>query len=247
MNVDSLRTLLAAVQAGDLAVSDALSRLRKLPFEDIGFARIDHHRSLRTGAPEVVFAEGKTAEQVVAIVARMVASETNVLVTRLDPEKAEHLHGGSYDEASRTWTRRCGDFRDNGRGLVTVACAGTSDLPVAREALITLEMTGNRTELIADVGVAGLQRLLSVRERLANSEVIIAVAGMEGALPGVMAGLIDRPVIGVPTSVGYGTGALGLSAILTMLNSCAAGLTVVNIDNGFGAAMAASAINRRRE
>jgi len=247
MNVESLRTLLLAVQQGEVPIEDALSKLRTLPFEDMGIARIDHHRSLRTGAPEVVFAEGKTGDQVRQIVERMVKAQTNVLVTRLDAEKAAHLQGGSYDESARTWTRRYAPFQDTGRGMITVVCAGTSDLPVAREAMITAQMMGNRTELITDVGVAGLHRVLSVKERLGQAEVIIAVAGMEGALPGVVTGLIDRPVIAVPTSIGYGTGVGGFSAMLTMLNSCAAGLTVVNIDNGFGAAMAASSINRRRK
>jgi pyridinium-3,5-biscarboxylic acid mononucleotide synthase len=246
MNLDALRALLGAVEAGESSVDDALDRLRNLPFEDVGFARIDHHRSLRTGAPEVVFAEGKTAEQVAAIVDHMLAAECDVLVTRLDAEKAGALPEDGYDAVARTWARRIGAFNDRGRGLVRVVCAGTSDLPVAQEALVTLGMMGNRAELTTDVGVAGLHRILSVRHELAEAEVIIAVAGMEGALPGVVAGLLDRPVIAVPTSVGYGTGAGGYAALLTMLNSCAPGLTVVNIDNGFGAAMAASAMNRRR-
>ncbi len=247
MNLDSLRALLVAVQSGDTSLDDALTRLRKLPFEDVGYARIDHHRPLRTGAPEVVFAEGKTAEQVAGIVEHMLAANSDVLVTRLSSEKAKALPADGYDAVARTWSRRVGAFVDRGRGRVQVVCAGTSDLPVAQEALVTLEMMGNRATLTTDVGVAGLHRILAVRDELAEAEAIITVAGMEGALPGVVAGLVDRPVIAVPTSVGYGTGAGGFAALLTMLNSCAPGLTVVNIDNGFGAAMAASAMNRRRE
>lgn len=246
MNLDVLRALLDAVQSGESSVDSAMERLRDLPFEDVGIARIDHHRALRTGAPEVVFAESKTASQVEAIVAAMLAAGTDVLVTRLSAEKAAGLDPAGYDPVARTWAQRQGEFEDRGRGLVRVVCAGTSDLPVAQEALVTLSMMGNRAELTTDVGVAGLHRILSVKDELAEAEVVIAVAGMEGALPGVIAGLIDRPVIAVPTSVGYGTGTGGISALLTMLNSCAPGLSVVNIDNGFGAAMCASSINRRR-
>lgn len=246
MNLDALRALLGAVHDGESSVDEALVRLRNLPFEDVGYARIDHHRALRTGAPEVVFAEGKTAAQVEGIVDRMIAGENDVLVTRLSAEKAAGLPPEGYDAVARTWSHRAGPFVDGGRGLVRVVCAGTSDLPVAQEAIVTLYMMGNRAELTTDVGVAGLHRILAVRDELAAAEVIVCVAGMEGALPGVVAGLVDRPVIAVPTSVGYGTGSGGFAALLTMLNSCAPGLSVVNIDNGFGAAMAASAINRRR-
>ncbi len=271
MNQENLRQLLASVQSGDTPVEDALDSLRQLPYEDLGFARVDHHRALRTGHPEVIFAEGKTASQVAKITQVMVERGTNTLVTRLAATKWEKLRPGllealeefsegalredsnleeawtwHYDELGRTLAVRPQAFVDHGRGWIAVVCAGTSDLPVGREALVTAHMLGNRVELITDVGVAGLHRLLDQREKLSQAEVIITVAGMEGALSGVLAGLVDRPVLGVPTSVGYGASFGGLSALLTMLNSCAAGLAVVNIDNGFGAAVAASQINRNR-
>ena len=261
MDKDDIRGLLEQVKGGDVDVESALGVLKAMPFEDIGVATIDHHRALRTGMPEVVFGESKTASQVVAIVEAMAARGSDVLVTRLSSEKAASidqaltgrreagvaLPGWSYDPQGRTLVMRSKAFRDLGRGLISVVCAGTSDLPVAREALITAELMNNRCELLVDVGVAGLHRLLPHRERLSRSEVVIAVAGMEGALPGVLAGLIGRPVIGVPTSVGYGTSFGGVSAILTMLNSCAPGVTVVNIDNGYGAAAAATLANRKRD
>lgn len=260
MNRDNILKLLHELKSGEQSVDGALEILEKLPYEDIGYARIDHHRQLRTGMPEVVFGEGKTPAQVAGIVERMTARGSNVLVTRLSQAQADEacaqlerrraegveLPAWAYDAAGRTLSLRVSPFQDVGRGEVIVACAGTSDLPVAREALVTAEMMNNRVSLLTDIGVAGLHRLLSQLERLQSAEVIIAVAGMEGALPGVMAGLVSRPVIGVPVSVGYGASYGGTSALLTMLNSCAPGLTVVNIDNGYGAAAAASQINRVR-
>ncbi len=261
MDRRDIKALLDRVSAGHLAVDSALDALTAMPFEDIGVAQIDHHRALRTGMPEVIFGEGKTSAQIAAIVLAMVARGGNVLATRVSSEKAaqvsdlldarreagDPLPDWSYDVEARTFSMRQRPFEDMGRGLVSVVCAGTSDLPVAREAVVTAEMMNNRCELIVDVGVAGLHRVLAHRERLVRSEVIIAVAGMEGALTGVIAGLVGRPVIGVPTSVGYGVSFSGVSALLTMLNSCAPGVTVVNIDNGYGAAAAATLINRRRE
>ncbi|MBH24491.1 MAG: 1-(5-phosphoribosyl)-5-amino-4-imidazole-carboxylate carboxylase [Myxococcales bacterium] len=260
MDRNNLRALLTELSTGQRDINSTLSLLEKLPYEDIGFARIDHHRQIRTGMPEVVFGEGKTSEQVAQIVELMAQRGSNVLVTRLASEPAEEvlslltrrkaegveLPDWTYDAVARTLALRARPFEDMGRGEVIVACAGTSDLPVAREAANTAEMMNNRVALIADIGVAGLHRLLDQRDRLMEAEVIIAVAGMEGALPGVMAGLVDRPGIGGPGSVGYGANFGGLSALLTMLNSCAPGLSVVNIDNGYGAAAAAAQINRAR-
>ncbi len=261
MDREDVKALLARVKSGQTDVDAAADALAAMPFEDIGVARIDHHRALRTGMPEVIFAESKTAEQIALIVVAMAARGSDVLATRIDAQKAakidallqaERVEGKKlpdwdYDPMARTLALRSKPFVDQGRGMVRVVCAGTSDLPVAQEALVTARMMNNRTELITDVGVAGLHRLLSVRETLCQDEVIIAVAGMEGALPGVMAGLVGRPVIAVPTSVGYGAAFEGVSALLTMLNSCAPGVTVVNIDNGYGAAAAATLINRRRD
>lgn len=264
MNQDLLHALLTKVRSGDVDVEHALEQLKELPYENIDFARIDHHRQLRTGMPEVVFGENKIAEHIARIVEVMARRGSNVLVTRVDAAKAAAvdalLHEAqakagddvpplpewSYDTMARTLALRSTPFEDRGRGEVAVVAAGTSDLPVAREALITAQMMDNHATLLTDVGVAGLHRLLDHRERIGQAEVVIAVAGMEGALPGVLAGLIDRPIIGVPVNVGYGTGKGGFSALLTMLNSCAPGLTVVNIDNGYGAAAAASQINRAR-
>ncbi len=257
MNREHLRHLLEAFEQGSLDIDGALSALERLPYEDVGFARIDHHRQLRTGAPEVIFAQGKTAPQVAHLVHTMHGRGTDVMATRLDADKARDAvdfwrqqgwgePAWNYDAVSRVLVWRQGEFVDRGRGHIAVVCAGTSDIPVAQEALRTAEFLGNRCELTTDVGVAGLHRLLSVREKLSQAEVIVAVAGMEGALPGVLTGLVDRPVIGVPVSVGYGVSQGGFAALATMLSSCAAGLTVVNIDNGFGAAIAASSINRKR-
>lgn len=260
MHEENLRDLLLALQSGATDIESAVSELSRLPYEDIGYARVDHHRALRTGMAEVVFAPGKTVTQIAGIVATMAAQKTGILVSRLEADAAgevltrledrrragERIPAAVYHEMARSLVVRSRPFEDRGRGTVAVVCAGTSDLPVATEALVTAEFFDNRAALITDVGVAGMHRLLSVKEKIADAEVIIAVAGMEGALPGVLAGLVARPIIGVPTSTGYGAAFGGVSALLTMLNSCAPGVTVVNIDNGYGAAAAATKINRRR-
>jgi NCAIR mutase (PurE)-related protein len=249
MDRERVAELLDAVRRGTCPVDEALERLRALPYEDLGFARIDHHRGLRNGFPEVVFGQGKTSEQIVAIAERLAAAGSNVLVTRVAPEAAASLvaavPGFEHHALARVALRRARPVEDLGAGTVLVVSAGTADLPVAEEAAITAELMGNRVERLHDVGVSGLHRLLAERERLWAAAVLIVVAGMEGALPSVVGGLVDRPVIAVPTSVGYGTSMQGLAALLAMLNTCAAGVTVVNIDNGFGAAAAAARINRR--
>ena len=215
-------------------------------FEDLGFARVDQHRPLRQGFPEVVWGQGKTPEQVAAIAERIVAAGDSLLVTRTSREAYEQVRlrvpDAAFDEQARVIAFRQGD-QARGRGTILVAAAGTSDLPVAEEAAITAEVMGNDVDRLYDVGVAGLHRLLSAGARLAAARVLIVVAGMEGALPSVVGGLVQAPVIAVPTSVGYGASFQGLTALLAMLNSCAMGVAVVNIDNGFGAAAIASAIN----
>jgi NCAIR mutase (PurE)-related protein len=248
MTEDSIREILENVAASRLSAADALARLRNLPFEDLGFARIDQHRSLRRGVPEVIFGAGKTAEQIAAIGARVAAAGTNVLITRLDADKARavkrRLRRLVYDEVARIGTIIVKPAARIGHGPVAVVSAGTSDQPVAEEAAVCADLFGNRVERIYDVGVAGLHRLTAALGELRAASVLIVVAGMEGALPSVVAGLLDKPVIAVPTSVGYGASFGGLAALLGMLNSCASGVTVVNIDNGFGAALAATLINR---
>ena len=244
--------LVEDLAAGRLSPEQGLDRLRDLPQENLGFARLDHHRPLRTGLPEVVYGAGKTAEQIVGIVARMKPRGHPVLVTRLSAEvfgacgrdlDAGHDVPGTYDPLSRTWRWSPSPVAPTGAGTVAVLCAGTSDLPVAEEAAITLELFGNRVERVTDVGVAGLHRLVEHLPRLRAARVLVVVAGMEGALPSVVAGLVRCPVIAVPTSIGYGASFGGLAALLAMLNSCAPGVTVVNIDNGFGAACAAHLVN----
>ena len=248
MNGKELEQLLADVARGATTVAEAASRLHHLPYEDIGFARIDHHRALRKGFPEVIFGQGKTAGQILAILERMTGRESVVLVTRLDPPKAERVlaryPGALYDEAARmlVWHRQAP--RIVGQGTILVLAAGTSDLGVAREAALTAEAMGNRVETLIDVGVAGIHRLMAHRERIQDAAVLVVVAGMEGALPSVVAGMVARPVIAVPTSVGYGTSFGGLTALLAMLNSCSSNVAVVNIDNGFGAGYMAAVINR---
>ena len=251
MDSNDLKHLLTAVQAGELSIDEGLERLRALPFEDIGIAMIDHHRALRQGVPEVVLGESKSAGQIATIVQHMAAHGDNVLVTRISSEKAEILAknhaNGKYDPTARTFALQQKSFEDLGRGKVLIICAGTSDLPVAKEAAVTARMFNNQVEELVDVGVAGIHRLLAHTAALREATVIIVVAGMEGALPSVVGGLVDIPVIAVPTSVGYGASFNGIAALLGMLNSCAGGITVVNIDNGFGAAFAATRINRRKE
>jgi pyridinium-3,5-biscarboxylic acid mononucleotide synthase len=246
MDKDVLRRLLDDVQAGRLGVDAAVGRLAGLPFEDLGFAKVDHHRALRAGGPEAVFCPGKSPEMVVAIVGRLAAHHANVLATRCDPATAAAVEAAGlpylYHAPARLLVVR--PERVDGVGLIVVAAAGTADLPVAEEAALVAEALGNRVERLADCGVAGLHRLLVHRELLSEANVVVAVAGMEGALPSVIGGLIDRPVIAVPTSIGYGASLNGLAALLAMLNSCAPGVSVVNIDNGYGAAHQASQINR---
>ena len=250
MNRTHLRALLQDVQAQRITPDEAHERLlqvlRQAPFEDLGFARVDHHRSVRQGFPEVVFAPGKTTEQIAAISQRIVEAGHTLLVTRTDHAAfaavARQVPDAVFDPVARTITRRSADAPP-GRGVILVAAAGTADLPVAEEAVITAEVMGNRVDRLYDVGVAGLHRLLAEHHRLTTARVVIVVAGMEGALPSVIGGLVDVPVIAVPTSVGYGASFGGLAALLGMLNTCASGVSVVNIDNGFGAAAIASSIN----
>jgi NCAIR mutase (PurE)-related protein len=250
MDRRTLQELLTAVQGGACSVDEALERLRRLPYEDLGFAKLDHHRGLRNGFPEVVLGEGKDAAQVVEIAGRLRAMGGDVLVTRLGADAARELlaavPGFRYHPGARVAWHRARDAAPTGRGTVLVVTAGTADLPVAEEAAISAELMGNAVERLYDVGVAGIHRLLDGHDRLWNAAVLIVVAGMEGALPSVVGGLVDRPVIAVPTSVGYGTSLGGLAALLGMLNTCAAGVVVVNIDNGFGAAAAATRINQQR-
>ena len=235
------------VRAGALDVDAAMERMRHLPFEDLGFAKIDHHRALRHGIPEVVFGKGKTPDQVAAIFAKLAAHASNLLVTRADAATADRLRR-DYPEAEyfsasgavRLWR----DRTVSGKGKIAVVCAGTSDLFVAEEAQVTAEVMGYQVDAIHDVGVAGIHRLMHNRERLAEARVVVVCAGMEGALPSVVGGMVSGPVIAVPTSVGYGASFQGLAALLAMLNSCASNVTVVNIDNGFGAGYVASLINR---
>jgi len=248
MSPDRLRDLLAQVSAGALSADDALEQLKGLPFEDLGFAKVDHHRPLRTGFPEVIFGAGKTPAQIVEIARSLNDRAQNVLITRIDASVAEHLRTAfpelSYSPHARVATIIHTPPETVGRGLVLVIAAGTSDIPVAEEAALTAELLGNRVERVHDVGISGIHRLFAHQDRLRAAAVLIVVAGMEGALPSVVAGLVDKPVIAVPTSIGYGASFGGLAALLAMLNSCAAGVTVVNIDNGFGAGVAASLINR---
>lgn len=248
MNRDDLRTLLAKVRAGKVNVDRALETLKTLPFEDIGCAHIDHHRHLRQGAPETIFGAGKTAAQIRAIMEKMLAQKNNILVTRLEAEKVRPLKRAfpkaKYHPQSRTLTLVSRPVAVEGKGTILVVCAGTSDIPVAEEAMVTARMMGNRVDHLFDVGVAGIHRLMGRKEKIFSAHVLIVVAGMEGALPSVIGGLVDRPVIAVPTSVGYGSNFGGITALLAMLNSCASGIAVVNIDNGYGAAHIASLINR---
>jgi len=250
MDRDDLKKLLGQVATGRMTPERALERLRHMPFEDLGFAKIDHHRALRQGYAEVVFARGKTPAQVAAIVKRMLAgrgAKQNVLVTRADTKTYAAVkrvaRTAKFHPLSGVITvQRSREIR--GKGLILVVTAGTSDIPVAEEALLTAEMMGNRAEALYDVGVAGLHRLLEHKGKIDAARVIICVAGMEGALPSVVGGLVGVPVIAVPTSTGYGASFGGVAALLGMLNSCASNVSVVNIDNGFGAACVANVINR---
>lgn len=249
MDPERLRKLLEQVRAGATDVEGALQQLRRLPFQDLGFAHVDHHRALRQGVPEVIFGEGKTAPQIAGVARSLVEAGQPVLVTRLDSAKAEELSvllpELAYHELSRTASHSSGEIRQRPGEPVLVITAGTSDLPVAAEALETLRMFGVPARGIADVGVAGLHRIVSHLDALDRAPGVIVCAGMEGALASVVGGLVAAPVIAVPTSVGYGASLGGIAALLGMLSSCAAGVTVVNIDNGFGAAMALVRLTRR--
>ncbi len=248
MDRDILKELLIQLKKGEVTVEESLDRLKSLPFEDLDFACIDHHRSLRKGLSEVIFGEGKEVSDILAIMENMLEQEERVLVTRLSPEKAEAILSrfpeSIYYERSRLLTLIKRKMEVACRGTIIVMSAGTSDIPVAEEAAITAEFMGNTVDTIYDVGVSGIHRLLAHRERMMKASVLVVAAGMEGALPSVVGGLIDKPVIAVPTSIGYGASFGGIAALLGMLNSCASGVTVVNIDNGFGAGYAASVINR---
>jgi hypothetical protein len=246
MDRAQIESLLTEVREGRTEVGEALDRLRDLPFEDMGFAKLDHHRALRTGMPEVIFAAGKTTAQVASIFARMTLAGGNVLATRASREMfeavLEQVPHAEFHETARAITLTQAPAKP-GKGTIGVVCAGTSDLPVAEEAVVTARLMGNTVELIADVGVAGIHRLLAQKGALQAARVLIVCAGMEGALPTVVGGMVNAPVIAVPTSVGYGASFGGVAALLGMLNSCAPNVSVVNIDNGFGAASIASQIN----
>ncbi len=248
MNTDLLKKLLEDVKDGRTGVGEALDALKKLPFEDLEFATLDSHRALRQGFPEVVFGQGKSVAQIKAIIKSMAKRKENVLVTRLGPGSGRSLKRAfpkaAYNETARTFFVESHPIASSGKGTVLVISAGTSDVPVAEEAAITAECMGNRVKRLYDVGVAGIHRLLHRKEDLWDANVLIVVAGMEGALPSVVAGLVSRPVVAVPTSIGYGANLGGLTTLMAMLNSCASGVSVVNIDNGFGAAYVASLINR---
>jgi len=247
MTEQRIRSILDSVASGMLSAAAATRELRELPFADLGFAKIDSHRTLRRGVPEVVFGESKSIEQIAAIGKRVLALGTNLIVTRLTAEKAKtlkrRLPGLRYHAEARLGAIIKSKLANRGHGDVMVVSAGTSDIPVAEEAALCAELFGNRVARVYDVGVAGLHRLTANLDALRRASVLIVVAGMEGALPSVVAGLIDKPVIAVPTSVGYGASFGGIAALLGMLNSCASGVTVVNIDNGFGAALSATLIN----
>jgi len=248
MDKDQLIQLLKAVANGKTDAADAAERLEHLAYEDITYAHIDHHRSLRKGFPEVIFGEGKTADQIAGIMEKMKAQENIILVTRIDPEKADvvlsRFPQAVYHSDARMVVLKIRPVKNRGRGSILIISAGTSDIPVAKEAYLTAEAMGNTVATIFDVGVSGIHRLLSHHKAIDQANVLIVVAGMEGALPSVVAGMVDRPVIAVPTSIGYGVNLGGLTALFAMLNSCSSNVAVVNIDNGFGAGYMASAINR---
>lgn len=253
MNEEQLENLLEKVKSGELAINDAVETLRHLPFEDVGFARIDHHRQIRCGFPEVIYCPGKTTEYIIKIFEQLAQKDHNVLATRAGQEVFDALEAtgkfpnAEYDKMART-ILLLQQAPDDTEDYIAIVTAGTADMPVAAEAQITAKAMGQKTELICDVGVAGIHRLLGHAETLdtlRNASVVVVIAGMEGALASVIGGLVDCPVVAVPTSVGYGASFEGMAALLAMLNSCASGVSVVNIDNGFGAAYTASIINRK--
>jgi NCAIR mutase (PurE)-related protein len=248
MDEITLKSMLNAVSKGETSIDEALHALKHLSVEDIGYAHIDHHRSLRKGFPEVIFGQNKSAMQIIGIMERMDPWENIILVTRTNPEKAAIVlsrfkNAQYHDDAQMIYFAK-GSIPIIGKGVIVVITAGTSDIPVAKEAFLTAKAMGNHVETIFDVGVAGIHRLFSHKDMIESASVLVVVAGMEGALPSVVAGLVDRPVIAVPTSVGYGSSFGGLTALLSMLNSCSSNIAVVNIDNGFGAGYMAAMINR---
>lgn len=252
MDKQQLEKLLADVKDGKTGIEEAVQRLRHLPFEDMGFAKVDHHRTIRCGFPEVIYCPGKTAEQIAMIFIKLARTGQNIIATRAEPQvfdevlRISELDGMLYEKAARIIVLQQKPL-DNPIGNIVIVTAGTADMPVAEEARVTAHMLGQKVELVCDVGVAGIHRLLGNIEQIRAANVVIVVAGMEGALASVVGGLVDCPVVAVPTSVGYGASFEGLAALLAMLNSCASGVTVVNIDNGFGAAYAASVINLKIE
>ncbi len=247
MNSDELKKLFQKIKKGTVSPDEAVQMLRHMPFEDLGFAKVDHHRALRVGVPEVIFGQGKTAKQVAEIFSRLAAHGNNVLATRASEEQFEavqkKVEGVEYHALARCIVLHQ-DEEKRGKGRIVVVSAGTSDIPVAEEAVVTAQIMGNDVQHVYDVGVSGIHRLMANRGVITDARVVIVVAGMEGALPSVVGGLIGAPVIAVPTSIGYGASFQGLAALLGMLNSCASNVTVVNIDNGFGAGYVASIINR---
>lgn len=250
MDEHKIRSLLERLNSGEVSIEEAIDALRALPFEDLGFAMVDHHRAIRQGFPEVIYCEGKTSDQILGIARRILDSGADLLATRANPDiyaavKSEIPEIEYHEVARAIVVHKNRDIR--GRGTILVVSAGTSDIPVAEEAVVTAMVMGNEVERLFDVGVAGIHRLFAHKEAIVNASVIIVVAGMEGALASVVGGIVSRPVIAVPTSVGYGASFGGVAALLGMLTSCASGITVVNIDNGFGAGYAASLINRKEE
>lgn len=249
MTSEQILDLLNKIHEGKLTPDQGLEKLKHLPFEDLGFARVDHHRTLRQGFPEVIFSPGKTPEQVAGIVKSLLRQKSNILISRTDRTTYNHVRRvtakARFHDLARAVTIE-NDKRIYGDGNIYVVCAGTSDIPVAEEAVLTARLMGNVVKTAYDVGVAGIHRLLNIREALTHATVVIVVAGMEGALASVVGGLLSVPVIAVPTSIGYGSSFGGLSSLLAMLNSCSSNVVVVNIDNGFGAGYVASLINRKR-
>ena len=249
MNRERIKKLLEQVQAGRIDVEEAADKMSSLPYEDLAFARVDHHRDLRLGFPEVILGEGKTPEQITQIAQRILNNSSNLLISRTSEEVFQKIRELASEAEFHSEARMISVLRDRterGDGAIAIITAGTSDIPVAEEAAITATVMGNRVSRIYDVGVAGIHRLFGARPDFESARVIVVVAGMEGALPSVVGGLVSVPVIAVPTSIGYGASFDGLAALLGMLNSCASNVTVVNIDNGFGAGFVASLINRRR-
>jgi len=249
MDINNLRRLLSSVAAGQTAVEDAVAKLKHISYEDIDYAHIDHHRSLRKGFPEVIYGQGKTAEQICGIMEKMMLQENIVMVTRINTQKAEtvceRFPEAEYHDDARMLIVKIEDRPIQGNGTIGIIAAGTSDIPVAKEAYLTAYFMGNKVASVFDVGVAGIHRLFQHQDLIDSASVLIVVAGMEGALPSVVAGMVRRPVIAVPTSVGYGVSFGGLTALFAMLNSCSSNVAVVNIDNGFGAGYMASTINRK--